>query len=321
MKRRYPIGAEPGEGGTHVRVYASARSAIEVVEREHATGSARRAAALLPEQGGRYFSATVPFLRPGSLYSFRLDGDAFLYPDPASRFQPDGPHGPSQVVDPAFPWTDAGWHGVSRRGGQAVYEIHVGTFTREGTFEAAAAQLDELARLGITVVELLPLADFPGRFGWGYDGVDLWAPSRLYGQPGDLKAFVDQAHGAGIGVLLDVVYNHLGPDGNYTGAFSRDYYTDRYENEWGEAINFDGPDAGPAREFVVENAAYWIEEFHMDGLRLDATQQIFDRSDRHILAEIDERVRSAAAAAGRSLYVVAESRRPGTPRREGSAGR
>src|SRR5262249_46346398 len=169
--------------------------------------------------------------------------------DPVARFHPQGPHGPSQLVDPgAFRWTDSGWHGAGLEG-QIIYEMHVGTFTCEGTWEAAGRELPELAATGITVLEGMPVADFLGRFGWGYDGVDLFAPTRIYGGPDDFRRFIDRAHAAGLGVILDVVYNHLGPDGNYLKQFSEDYFTDRYKNEWGEAINFDGPNSGPVREF------------------------------------------------------------------------
>ncbi|MBV9125246.1 MAG: malto-oligosyltrehalose trehalohydrolase, partial [Planctomycetes bacterium] len=221
------------------------------------------------------------------------------------RFQPQGPHGPSQVVDPGqFRWTDDSWPGVKVEG-QVLYEMHIGTFTREGTWAAAARELPALAELGITVLEVMPVADFPGRFGWGYDGVDLFAPTRLYGSPDDFRRFVDQAHAAGLGVILDVVYNHFGPDGNYLKAFSPDYFTDRYQNEWGEPLNFDGPHSGPVREFFLANAGYWIEEYHLDGLRLDATQQIFDQSPEHILAALSRRVRQAAR--GRATFLVAEN--------------
>jgi maltooligosyltrehalose trehalohydrolase len=236
-----------------------------------------------------------------------LDGESDLFPDPYSRFQPDGPHGPSRVIDPAkFPWTDSGWGGVSLRG-QVLYEIHVGTFTREGTFAAAVRELPELAACGITCLEVMPVAEFPGRFGWGYDGVNLFAPTRLYGEPDDFRRFVDAAHSHGLGVILDVVYNHLGPDGNYLRQFAPTYFTDRYKTEWGEAINFDGPDAGPVREFFAANAAYWIDEFHLDGLRLDATQNVYDDTapDKHILTEIGRRVRQAAR--GRRAIVVSEN--------------
>jgi maltooligosyltrehalose trehalohydrolase len=186
--------------------------------------------------------------------------------------------------------------------------MHVGTFTREGTWEAAAHELPELAAAGITCVEVMPAADFPGRFGWGYDGVNLYAPTRLYGTPDDFRRFVNEAHRHGIGVILDVVYNHLGPDGNYLKKFAPAYFTDKYKTEWGEAINFDGPDGGPVREFFAGNAAYWVDEFHLDGLRLDATQNIYDDTPepaKHIIAEIGRRVR--AAAKGRATILVAEN--------------
>src|SRR5262249_48377288 len=189
--------------------------------------------------------------------------------------------------------------------GQFIYEMHVGTFTREGPFCAAARELPELARLGVTVIELMPVAEFPGRFGWGYDGVDLFAPTRLYGEPDDLRRFIDRAHALGLAVILDVVYNHFGPDGNYLTTFSSSYLTDRHPNEWGSAINFDGSDCEPVREFFITNARYWVDEYHFDGLRLDATQQIFDTSSPHILAEIGRAVREAAR--GRATFIAAEN--------------
>ena len=188
------------------------------------------------------------------------------------------------------------WRGRTREQ-LVIYEMHVGTFTPDGSWEAAARELPALAELGITCLEIMPVAEFPGRFGWGYDGVNLFAPTRLYGRPMDFRRFVDRAHALGIAVILDVVYNHFGPDGNYLKSFSAAYFTDRYDNEWGEAINFDGPDSGPAREFFVANAGYWIDEYHLDGLRLDATQQFsidrkiifsppsFGRCDRRHAAE------------------------------------
>src|SRR6185436_12684928 len=207
----------------------------------------------------------------------------------ASRFQPDGPHGESEVVDPAaFPWTDGAWRGVALAG-QVIYEMHVGTFTAEGTWAAAMRELPALRHLGVTVLEMMPVAEFSGRFGWGYDGVDLYAPTHLYGGPDDLRRFVDGAHAEGLAVILDVVYNHLGPDGNYLKPFAPEYFSTRYGNEWGEALNFDGEDSGPVREFFVANAGYWIDEFHFDGLRLDATQQIFDASPEHVIAAITRR--------------------------------
>jgi maltooligosyltrehalose trehalohydrolase len=259
----------------------------------------------LAAEGDGYFSGLVADVGAGTRYSFRLDGDSTLLPDPASRFQPEGPHGVSEVVDPSeFRWTDAAWRGASLPG-QIIYEMHLGTFTREGTWQAAMRELPELAAAGITVLEVMPIAEFPGHFGWGYDGVDLFAPTRLYGMPDDARRFIDRAHALGLAVILDVVYNHIGPDGNYLHRFSRDYFTDRYTNEWGEAINFDGERSGPVREFFVANAGYWIDEFHFDGLRLDATQQIFDASREHVLTAIGRRVREAAG--GRATIIVAEN--------------
>jgi maltooligosyltrehalose trehalohydrolase len=302
MQRKLPMGAEPRPGGgVHFRVWAPQSRSVEV--ELIAQGKVQKIAPLSPEDGGDYFSGTMEGLAPGALYKYRVDSGSF--PDPASRFQPEGPHGPSQVVDSAaFQWTDRGWKGVSIQD-LVIYEMHLGTFTPEGTWRAALEQLPELKNLGVTAVEIMPIADFPGRFGWGYDGVDLFAPSRLYGSPDDARAFINAAHEAGIAVILDVVYNHVGPDGNYLKHFSPDYFSSDYECEWGEAINFDGRNSGPVREFFISNARYWIDEFHFDGLRLDATQQIFDRTTPHILKEITEAARSAAR--GRTLFVVAEN--------------
>lgn len=292
------MGAEYSRGrGAHFRVWAPDRRRVRVVF-EDAGGRETPGPDLEAEAGG-YFSGAAPEARPGTLYRFRLDGEG-PFPDPASRFQPRGPHGPSQVVDPgAYPWRDASWRGP-RREGRALYELHVGTFTREGTWEAAARRLEGLAGLGVTVVEVMPVADFPGRFGWGYDGVNLFAPTRLYGAPDDFRAFVDRAHGLGLAVILDVVYNHFGPDGNYLGRFASRYATEE-RTAWGPAINFDGEGSGPVREYFTSNAAYWISEFHLDGLRLDATQEIRDSSPRHVLAEA---ARAARAAAGRRPVVL-----------------
>ncbi|HWW75303.1 MAG TPA: alpha-amylase family glycosyl hydrolase, partial [Pyrinomonadaceae bacterium] len=237
LARRLPVGAEalPG-GGVHFRVWAPRRKRVEVVfeggnvegESDSAEGGDTRPAFELEREEGGYFSALVETSGAGTLYRFRLDGDDYLYPDPASRFQPRSPHGPSRVVDPnAFRWTDDAWRGASLKG-QVVYELHVGAFTREGTLAAAAGQLKELSSLGVTCVELMPVAEFPGRFGWGYDGVALYAPTHLYGEPDDLRRFVNEAHRNDIAVILDVVYNHLGPDGNYLAQFSEHYFTDRH---------------------------------------------------------------------------------------------
>jgi maltooligosyltrehalose trehalohydrolase len=298
FRRRLPIGAElAGSGTVHFRVWAPQATRVEA-----ASADGRRAA--LTRENSGYFSGTLA-AAAGDRYHFRLDDDTTRYPDPASRFQPEGPHGPSEIVDPAaFHWTDGDWKGVSREG-QVVYELHIGTFTRTGTWSAAVDELPTLARLGISVIEVMPVAEFEGRFGWGYDGVDLYAPSHLYGTPDDFRRFVDAAHSAGIGVILDVVYNHLGPAGNYLRAFAPAYFTDRYENEWGDSIDFDGPDAGPVREFFATNAGYWIDEFHLDGLRLDATQSIRDCSKEHILTAIGRRARESAA--GRRIILVAEN--------------
>jgi maltooligosyltrehalose trehalohydrolase len=299
-QRRFPIGAELQGGHAHLRVWAPRRRRVSVV-----IDGPRRTEIALAAEGNGYFSGRATGLGGGGRYRYRLDDDDKLYPDPASRFQPEGPSGPSEVIEPgAFAWTDGDWRGVSPRG-QVIYELHVGTFTAEGTYAAAAERLESLSQLGVTLIELMPVADAPGRFGWGYDGVNLWAPNRLYGRPDDLRRFVAAAHAVGIGVILDVVYNHIGPNENYLGAFSPDYFTDRYQNEWGDAINFDGNNAAPSREFFIENAGYWIEEFHLDGLRLDATQQMFDSSEDHILTAIGRRVR--AAAAGRGTYLVSEN--------------
>jgi maltooligosyltrehalose trehalohydrolase len=301
LRRRLTVGADMQNGdGAEVRVWAPAVARMELVV-PAVDGRAERAIAMTRHADG-YFSALDAEAAPGARYWLRLDGER-LRPDPASRWQPDGPHQPSAYVDPAaFPWTDAEWKGLAKDG-QVVYEMHVGTFTAEGTWRAAAEQLAELARIGITVVEMMPVAEFPGRFGWGYDGVNLYAPAHIYGTPDDLRAFVDRAHACGLGVILDVVYNHLGPDGNYLTEFSPDYFTDKYTNDWGRAINFEGP--RPARDYFVENAAYWMNEFHMDGLRLDATQDLNDVSPEHVLASI---VAAARAAAGKKpILVVAEN--------------
>jgi len=302
--RRLPVGAEvQASGGVHFRVWAPRRKRVEVML-EQAVGARSAAAYELESDSVGYFSGLLLDAAPGMLYRYRLDGEK-TYPDPASRFQPEGPHGPSQIVDPAaFRWTDRDWCGVHIQG-QVIYEMHVGTFTRPGTWEAAACELETLAGLGITVLEVMPVADFTGSFGWGYDGVDLYAPTRLYGTPDDFRRFVDRAHRTGLAVILDVVYNHFGPEGAYFTEFSDHYFTDRYENEWGKPINFDGKNSAPVREFIIANAGYWIDEFHVDGLRLDATQQIFDSSSPHVLEEITRAAREAAH--GREIIIVAEN--------------
>ena len=300
--RGLPIGAEVlPAGGVHFRVWAPRRRTVEVVFE----GGATEAIELEPEGGG-YFSAHAARARAGTLYRYRLDGDeGQVFPDPASRFQPRGPHGHSCVVDPTtFEWTDGDWRGAALKG-QVIYELHVGTFTREGTWAAAGRELEELARLGVTCVEMMPVTEFPGDFGWGYDGVDLFAPTRLYGEPDDLRRFVNEAHRCGLAVILDVVYNHLGPDGNYLRQFAEEYFSARHHTEWGDALNFDDAGSGPVREFFLSNAAYWVREFHFDGLRMDATQSVSDDSQEHILSAVTRRIREEAK--GRATIVVGEN--------------
>jgi len=321
VRRRLPVGAEvvPGRG-VHFRVWAPDDDRVRLVLEDDGAGGAGRELGMDPGAEG-YHSVLAPDVHPGARYRFRLDRTG-LQKDPASRSQPEGPPGPSQVVDAAhFSWSDAGWTGI-RIQGQVLYEMHVGTFTQEGTWAAAMAQLDELRELGITVIEMMPIADFPGAFGWGYDGVDLFAPTRLYGSPDDLRRFVDRAHAVGLGVILDVVYNHFGPDGACLRAYSHDYFSARYEGEWGQPLNFDGPRSGPVREFFEANAAHWIAEYHFDGLRFDATQAMHDSSPEHIVAAIGRRAREAAGE--RSIILVAENERQETtllrPPQEGGYG-
>jgi maltooligosyltrehalose trehalohydrolase len=292
------LGAEIRRGGARFRVWAPrAKKVSAVIEGRPADIPLRR------EKDG-FFSGTGPDVKPGNLYWYRLDKKG-PFADPCSRYQPYGPHGPSMIVDPrAYEWGDSRWKGV-RLKGQVVYELHVGAFTQEGTFDAAARELGRLKDLGVTLVEIMPVAEFPGRFNWGYDGVNLYAPSHTYGDPEALKRFVDEAHRIGMGVLLDVVYNHLGPDGNYLRNFSNDYFSRRHITEWGEAMNFDGSGSGPVRRFFVQNACYWISEFHVDGLRLDATQSMFDDSPRHVLADISRNARRAAGP--RRIVMIAEN--------------
>jgi maltooligosyltrehalose trehalohydrolase len=320
-KRRYPIGAELlSESETHFRIWAPKAKRVEVVLETSAAKNAQRTFHPLNREDGGYFSGSAE-AGDGAFYRFRVDGGDNFYPDPASRFQPEGPHGSSTIIDPAkFHWSDSKWPGRELKG-QVIYEMHIGTFTQEGTWLAAAEQLAELARIGVTVVEMMPIADFPGNFGWGYDGVDLFAPTHLYGTPDDLRSFVDRAHGLQLAVILDVVYNHFGPDGNYVRVYSDDYFTPRHENDWGESINFDGPNSGPVREFYITNGRYWIEEFHFDGFRFDATQDVHDESDEYIIGAIGRAARLAAGK--RSLILVAENEPQETkmvrPRSEGGS--
>ena len=303
FQRRYPIGAELiGENETHFRLWGPKARQVDVVL-EDAADAKPKFCPLIAEPSG-YFSGAAS-AGVGARYRFRLNGAEKFYPDPASRFQPDGPHGSSCIIDPTkFQWSDPEWPGV-KLNGQVIYELHIGTFTTAGTWRSAAEELEELARIGITVIEMMPVAEFPGRFGWGYDGVDLFAPSHLYGMPDDLRAFIDRAHSLGLGVILDVVYNHFGPDGNYLGSFSDDYLLRGKGHEWGDVINFDGSNSAPVREFFITNGRYWIEEFHFDGFRFDATHAIRDGSDEYIICTVGRAARNAAGA--RSIILIAEN--------------
>ncbi len=267
------------------------------------------------------FAATLA-ARAGERYSYILDGGKPL-PDPVSRLLPEGVHGPTEIVDPeAFRWTDADWRGADFRD-YVIYELHVGTFTARGTFDGVVEKLEYLKALGVTVIEIMPVAAFPGTRNWGYDGVSLYAVQASYGGPEGLKRLVDAAHRAGLAVTMDVVYNHLGNEGNYLGQFGP-YFTDKHHTPWGDAINYDQPGCEQVRRYFVENALYWVREYHMDALRLDAIQTIKDDSARHIVAEISEAVRALREELGRKVYVIAETdeneRRYVLPKDEGGFG-
>lgn len=252
-----------------------------------------------------WFEATLEGLGPGARYVYVLD-EKRERPDPASRAQPDGVHGPSEVVDTdAFAWTDGAWRGLPLEA-MVLYEIHVGTFTPEGTFEAVIPRLERLQALGVTAIELMPVASFPGARNWGYDGVGFFAPQRTYGGPAGLQRLVDACHARGLAVVLDVVYNHLGPEGSYLAEFGP-YFTDRYTTPWGQAVNYDGDGSRDVRDFVIANALYWTREYRIDGLRLDAVHGIFDGSPTHILRELNDAVQRLARRLGRIVPVVAES--------------
>ena len=253
--------------------------------------------------GDGWFERLEPNEKAGTRYAFRLP-DGLTVPDPASRHQPEDVHGPSELVDPeAYMWQTRDWKGHAAEE-LVLYELHVGAFTPEGTFRAAIGKLDHLKSVGVTAVQLMPIADFPGRYGWGYDGTLPYAPEASYGRPEDLKAFIDAAHAKGIAVFLDVVYNHLGPDGNYFPAYSP-FFTDRHKTPWGDGINFDGEESGPIRAFMIENAIYWLTEFRVDGLRLDAVHAIIDDSGEHLLHEIARRAREAVT--DRQIHLVVEN--------------
>jgi maltooligosyltrehalose trehalohydrolase len=295
--RRNLLGATSSRGEAFFRVWAPQARSVEVVFESTSTQ-----ALPLQRQPDGYFSAAV---RTGeALYRYRVDGEG-PWPDPCSRFQPQGVHGPSMIIDAdAFEWTDAGWRGT-RIEGQVIYELHIGAFTPEGTFDAASQKLAYLRDLGVTMLEIMPVAECAGRWNWGYDGVQLYAPYHVYGDHDAFKRFVDRAHAHGLAVILDVVYNHLGPDGNYLKCYSPHYFSNRYKTEWGEALNFDADYCVGARDFVLDNARYWLREFHLDGFRLDATQSIFDSSEPHILAQLTQTAREAAKP--RDIVIIAEN--------------
>jgi len=298
LDRMNALGASLHDDNTTFRVWAPRCRSVEVVVEG-------RLGAPLTRGEDDVFTLTFPRLSAGTRYQYRLDRERYR-PDPVSRWQPDGVHGPSVVVDPgAFPWTDTGFRG-HRLADLVFYEIHVGTYTTAGTFEAVIPHLDALATLGVTAVELMPVAEFPGSRNWGYDGVHLYAPQSTYGGPRGLRRLVDSCHARGLSVVLDVVYNHLGPEGNYLSEFGP-YFTDRYKTPWGSAVNFDGPDAAGVRRHFVENARFWIREFHIDGLRLDAIHSIFDASPVHVLTELAEAAHAEGARLGRPVHVMAES--------------
>ncbi len=299
------VGAWQHTDGVHFRVWAPTAEAVDLCLENPADAGSTIA---LKKSHDGIFSVVAPQCGAGTRYRYRIDGRG-PFPDPASRYQPEGVHGPSEVIDPAaFTWTDAGWKGVAMDK-MVIYELHVGTFTKPGTFAAATERLPKLADLGITAVELMPLADFPGDRGWGYDGVCLYAPTRCYGRPDDLRRFVDTAHRLGLAVILDVVYNHLGPDGNYLGQFSPYYFSTTHQTDWGQGPNFDGEFSHQVEDYFVQNALHWVHEYHIDGLRLDATHAINDEGDRHILDLLTDQVHEAASELDRTIVVIAEDER------------
>ena len=298
---RLERGAVPHGDGVGFSVWAPHAQRVDVLLESGAAVGAHR----LEIAESSVFSGWIAGARHGDDYRFSLDGGE-PRPDPVSRHQPGGVHGPSRVVDPScFSWSDGGWRGRPMNE-LVLYELHVGTFTPEGTFDAVIPRLNELADLGVTAVELMPVAEFPGARNWGYDGVDLYAAHHAYGGPEGLARLVDAAHARGLAVILDVVFNHLGPEGNYLSLYGP-YFTDRYATPWGSAVNFDGAGSDNVRRFVVDNALAWITDHHVDGLRLDAVHGIFDAGPVHILQELVARVKAQGAALGRNVLVIAES--------------
>jgi maltooligosyltrehalose trehalohydrolase len=305
------------DGQWEFLVWAPRRKNVAV----HVFGANERFVPMVRNEAG-YHQTLVNDLDPHSRYLYRLD-DSQEYPDPASRFQPDGVHKPSEIVDlTEFEWTDSNWK-PPKLEDSVFYELHVGTFSEQGSLDGVRAQLAELVDLGVTTIELMPLAQFPGARNWGYDGVYPFAVQNTYGGPLALQRLVNAAHSAGLAVALDVVYNHLGPEGNYLSQFGP-YFSDRYRTPWGEAINFDGADSDPVRQYFVENALFWLEQFHIDVLRLDAIHGIFDFGAYHILAELEDQVELAGKRADRDFYLIAESdlndARVLRPREQGGCG-
>ena len=302
-------GAVVVDGGVRFSVWAPLASAVAVRLFDCDGGVAGEHP--LDAHGGGVFEATVPGVAAGADYSFVLSpfdagSPSWSLPDPISRWQPRGVHGPSRVVDPdAFPWTDAGWRGVEMAD-LVLYELHVGTFSAEGTFDGAIPYLRELRELGVTAIEVMPVAEFPGRRNWGYDGVFLYAPQSSYGGPEGLRRLVDAAHRGGLAVFLDVVYNHTGPEGSVLQRYG-EYFTAKYHTPWGRGFNTDGPDSDEVRRYFVDNALHWVTDFHVDGLRFDATDQIYDFSAQHLLEEVATAVHVQAAALGRRVLCVAET--------------
>ena len=313
MSHLLHFGALPVADGTRFRVLANKASRVElVVENGETTERRPLNTARLPagEPIAGIYEATFNDLGPGTRYRYSLGGGDPL-PDPASRYQPEGVHGPSEVIDPAaYVWQDAGWR-PPRPDDLVFYELHIGTFTQEGTFREAADRLPYLSQLGITAVELMPVGDFPGRWNWGYDHAAMYAPSRAYGTPDDLRMFVDRAHGLGLAVYLDVIYNHLGPDGAYLAAYC-EAFTDRHRTPWGQAINLDDEGSDGIRAFFLDNAVHWLREYHIDGLRLDATHALIDESDTHFLQELATTVKEHGghqANSSRAPLLFAEDHR------------
>jgi maltooligosyltrehalose trehalohydrolase len=296
---RPSLGAWPEGDGARFRVWAPGASAVEVV----IEGAGQFG---LTKQGDGTFSGFVGGLGPGVRYRYLVDGRG-PFPDPASRSQPEGVHGPSELIDPGrFAWTDRDWKGLNPDH-LVVYELHVGTFSPEGTFDGVRERLPYLRELGVTAIELMPVADFAGARSWGYDGVDLYAPSRNYGPPDDLRRLVDAAHGLGLGVFLDVVYNHFGPVGNYALSFSPLYLSPTHSSAWAACVNLDGEGSEMVRQFFIENARHWVHEYHLDGLRLDATHALIDDSPTTLVAQLVDEVQ--ATVQDRRVLIVAEDHR------------